>query len=127
MIMDKSAETSVITLSRDQAFVAMAHLGKSPAYEELVKQIREKALLKMMMRVALPDLLPGQDPDNVMRACNPDLYAFTLPPEHKASLIGAFVLSLEGSVPSEPMAIEGFPAEDVRALATEARDALLSI
>lgn len=126
---DRISSPDNITLSREEALVALAYLGPNPTYDTLAQQVAQNAVDRRMAQVQLPDLMPGVDIDAALRAEAPELFTVTVPADaHRAALVGAFTLALgiEGSEPSEPLGIVDFEPEEVVELATGARASLLA-
>ena len=124
--MNINREAVVLSISEDEARVAIAYLGGNQTRQLLSDQVNEKVMRQTVIGIELAHQ-KFDDPDQVMRNQLPKLFSYDLPYSHRAPLIGAFVLGIEGQEPSVPEILEGMDPEQRAAIAISARDALLAM
>lgn len=124
MNIDRSAIK--ISLTEDETRLALAYLGEGETSKLLAQQIADKAMERMVMRVGVSNYIDS-DPDELLRRETPDLFSYELSYDHRAPLLGAFVLGAESQEPVRKDVLIGMEPDQIVGAAAAARDALLAL
>jgi hypothetical protein len=119
-----------ISLVEQEAQVALAYLGQIGTFKLLSGQVIEKSRLKGMARVHISNYRPGAQADEIegiLRTEAPQLFVYELPYDHRAPLLGAYVLGAARHEPNRADVLDGLSDDQVVSVSEAARDALLEL
>jgi hypothetical protein len=119
-----------LRLSEDDARIAVAYLGDTETSQLLAGQIASKEGARNVKRTGIGNFVAlgsysEEDPDKLIRESAPHLFEYELGYDHRAPLLGAYVLCAEGQEPTRVEMLEGIRPERIESLAANARDTLI--